>query len=207
MYKVFIDNHPILFLKSDKTETNIPTKYGLRLSTQDFASFSCEVNLNHKDAPFYVKSPFPLEPLKHFFSDFVWIEAAGGIVENLNTNKLLFIHRNGFWDIPKGKIEANENPSKAAMREIQEECGLKKLNIVSSLSPTYHVYNLYGKYWIKKTHWFVLNTQETEVKPQTDEGITEATWFNKNNLEKVYENTFSSILEVLQEYKNKFPFD
>ena len=36
----------------------------------------------------------------------------------------LFILRNVVWDIPKGKLEKGETPELAAVREIEEECGL-----------------------------------------------------------------------------------
>jgi 8-oxo-dGTP pyrophosphatase MutT (NUDIX family) len=71
-----------------------------------------------------------------FFNAFEWIGAAGGMVKNVNTQKLLFIYRNGFWDIPKGKIEAGENPREAAIREIREEFGLQSLDITNELPPT-----------------------------------------------------------------------
>ena len=35
------------------------------------------------------------------------------------------------------------------------------------------------------------------LKPQTEEEITQAVWLNKKKLEKVYKNTFPSIIEVI----------
>src|SRR5665648_657317 len=59
----------------------------------------------------------------YFRSLFVEIPAAGGLVRNEN-GLFLFIRRLGVWDLPKGKIEKNETPELAAVREVEEECGL-----------------------------------------------------------------------------------
>src|SRR6476660_2723227 len=59
---------------------------------------------------------------KAFFKHFQVIEAAGGIVQN-EKKELLFIFRRGKWDLPKGKMEQNEDPETCAAREIEEETG------------------------------------------------------------------------------------
>ena len=55
-----------------------------------------------------------------FAKNFTVIEASGGIVQN-SSKELLFIERLGKWDLPKGKIEKNETPAEAAIREVEEE--------------------------------------------------------------------------------------
>src|SRR5690606_25043669 len=57
-----------------------------------------------------------------------WIHAAGGVVFN-SAGDLLMIHRLGRWDLPKGKCEHNESVNESAIREVQEECGIKQLHI------------------------------------------------------------------------------
>jgi len=52
------------------------------------------------------------------------IKAAGGLVKN-GRGEYLFIHRLNRWDLPKGKVEPNEKMRKAAVREVEEECGIK----------------------------------------------------------------------------------
>ena len=37
------------------------------------------------------------------------------------------IQRLGDWDLPKGKVEKREGVEAAAVREVQEECGLVTL--------------------------------------------------------------------------------
>lgn len=199
MYKVFIDNTPIYFRKSGMLINSLSPKYLPSLEKTDFENFKNYIKSSLSNDGLYFNSENPLESLHLFFKNFRWIEAAGGVVKNSSDHKFLFIFRNGLWDIPKGKIEHGETPEVAAVREIQEECGLQHIVISKSLTPTYHVYHAYGDYWIKKTHWFYLETNEIELTPQTEEGITEVKWFDRSDFDVVKSKTYASIKEVLME--------
>jgi 8-oxo-dGTP pyrophosphatase MutT (NUDIX family) len=200
MYKVFVDNISIYFQKNGFFKSNIPLDFFPSLSTNKYSSFLKEVKEINVNEKVFVSSIDPMEQIKDLFSSFKWIEAAGGIVQNTKTKQLLFIFRNEVWDIPKGKIEKGEKSKEGAIREIEEECGIKNLSITGELSPTYHIYFAYGKYVIKKTHWFTLTTNELDVKPELEEGITEVKWFDLEELNLIKENTFESIKDVLEEW-------
>lgn len=143
-----------------------------------------------------------MESMFDFFQNFKFIEASGGVVQY--GNLFLFIKRNGCWDIPKGKIEKNETPESAAIREIQEECGIKgEMRIRKKLTSTYHTYEFKNKSILKKTHWFMLDYMgEMNTKPQLEEGITEIIWIGKDEFHKIKSNTYSSILDVLECFEN-----
>jgi 8-oxo-dGTP diphosphatase len=53
------------------------------------------------------------------------VRAAGGIV--VRGGRVLVVHRpgHGDWSFPKGKLEAGETWSDAALREVEEETGLR----------------------------------------------------------------------------------
>ncbi len=55
------------------------------------------------------------------------ISLAGGILRD-NEGRILLLHRNTFklkqWELPGGKIENDEKPSEAAIRELKEELGV-----------------------------------------------------------------------------------
>jgi len=151
--------------------------------------------------PIYqIVSPNPKKAKKFFFHYFTKIKAAGGIVER--ATELLFIQRNGKWDIPKGKMEKGETARETAIREIQEECGLTgELTIERKLMKTYHCYFMFEKSILKKTSWFVLNYEGSKaVKAQTEEGITSVKWLKRTALGKINKNTYSSIRTILECY-------
>ncbi len=200
MYKVFIENVPIYFQKNKQFQTNLSKYFFPSLSLLDFDRFLDEIHTLSAGESIFVKSPDPFMKISSFFKYFEWIEAAGGIVRNTKTDDLLFIFRNGVWDLPKGKIEAKETSKKAALREIEEECGIRNMEIIYELSSTYHVYFAYGKHWIKKTYWFALESSQIVLEPQKEENITEAKWFQRNKIKSVQENTYASILDVIEEY-------
>ncbi len=137
------------------------------------------------------------------FPDHTYIEAAGGLVWN-EKGKVLMIHRLGFWDLPKGKIDPGETPKVAAKREVKEECGIGKLKIIKGLPSSFHTYEMKGKKYLKRTYWFeMLCKDDTPPIPQTEENIDEVKWMGKTKLKALNkENTYLSILDVLSYLKN-----
>lgn len=134
---------------------------------------------------------------EYFSSMFSIIEAAGGLVRN-EKGEWLFIFRLGKWDLPKGKIEKGEAIEEAALREVEEECGISGLKIVKELPPTYHTYSLNTKNILKRTYWYEMKTDFSgKLIPQTEEGITDVQWIAAKNIKPVFENTYESIKEVL----------
>ena len=76
--------------------------------------------------------------IETFEDCFKVVYAAGGLVRK--KEKILLIYRKKKWDLPKGKIEPEEEFELAAMREVKEETGLKKLKIKDFYRTTRHIY-------------------------------------------------------------------
>lgn len=133
--------------------------------------------------------------LKKFFD---YIEAAGGLIQK--NNSYLFIKRLGKWDLPKGKLDPDETSKNAAIRECEEECAVSGLTIIEKLESTYHIYLHKGKYKLKKTFWYLMNTNyEGKLIPQTEENIEEVVWFTKEEIrEIVFKNTYPTILGLVK---------
>ena len=138
--------------------------------------------------------------LKVFSGFFTCINAAGGIVKN-NKGNILFIYRRGKWDLPKGKVEENEETSMAAIREVTEECGISDLTISRFLKISYHTYLVDNIIVLKKTWWYEMLYNGTQsLVPQLEEDITEICWMNQDNLDKPMGNTYESIKDLLFSY-------
>lgn len=63
-------------------------------------------------------------------SDVAMIRAAGGLITRngrQRTLELAIVHRPAYddWTFPKGKLNPNETPEDAALREVEEETGLR----------------------------------------------------------------------------------
>lgn len=125
------------------------------------------------------------------------IEAAGGLVKS-DEAKYLFIKRNGLWDLPKGKLEIGEKKKDAAVREVEEECGIEVKKLGKKIIKTYHIYELKGKIVLKISHWYKMGAIANQaLVPQLEEGITEVKWIAKADWAFVKANTYASINDVL----------
>ncbi len=131
------------------------------------------------------------------------IHAAGGLVKN-GDGDYLFIYRLDKWDLPKGKVEESEKMKDAALREVEEECGIKVNYLGPKIATTYHTYYMRGKFVLKQTKWYEMGVNKVpKLIPQTEEDITEAIWLNAKELDKVERNTYPLISEILNTIKKK----
>lgn len=105
--------------------------------------------------------------------------SGGVVVRHINDHYkvLLLKDKNGQWTFPKGLIEKGEDPELTARREIEEEVGIRKLKLISHLTPTEYFYKWEGVLVKKKVFYFIFeNNGREKIKPQIDEGIMEVTW-------------------------------
>jgi len=154
-------------------------------------------------ADFFISDQEDNSAWSHFRSQFIEIPAAGGLVRNAS-GSFLFIKRLGVWDLPKGKIEKKETPELAAVREVEEECGLSELRIIRQLDSTFHIYRspyltIPNNLVLKETKWFLMSYSGNGTPvPQVEEDIQEVAWFAPEDLEQVYSNTYLSLLDFLE---------
>jgi len=200
MYKVFI-NERKLILSSEPQNSPKTLKYD---GTHSF-EFAIDLLENTASQGLNIYHENIDELWADFRNFFKNIEAAGGVVVN-SERKILFIHRLGKWDLPKGKIEKGESRENAAVREVEEECGIFNLQLKDFISQTYHVYTEKdGRKILKTTNWFEMFYNGTDTpKPQTEEGISEVGWKNEEEIEReILPSTFQNIRLVLEDFKNK----
>ena len=139
------------------------------------------------------------QAFKSLKKNFYYIEAAGGFIEN--KQRYLFIHRHGKWDLPKGKLEKNETPELAAVRECEEECGIKNLEIIKPLNSTFHIYKYKDGYALKQSYWFYMTSNYNEtLKPQIEESIDKVEWFRLKEIQsEILKDTYFTIADVVKE--------
>jgi 8-oxo-dGTP pyrophosphatase MutT (NUDIX family) len=129
------------------------------------------------------------------------IKAGGGLVRN-GEGELLLIFRRGKWDLPKGKLDEGETIEACALREVEEETGVKHLALGELISVTWHEYfdKWVGEDVIKETHWFKMDVAGVPaLVPQTEEDITAIEWTKKADLPKRMEQSYITIIDVLEE--------
>jgi len=196
MYKVYYNDRVIIPGKN----TNIPVKNkGVKVSVypqERITAIWKKFKKNNKIKTLYITGN-ATKILKELVAEFNLVKAGGGLVRN-KSGEYLLIFRNKKWDLPKGKLEKKETPRAGAKREVEEECGIKDLKIVSPLHKTYHIYVLQGKLTIKQTQWYEMTYSGSKAtKPQKEEGIEKAVWVKKKDILKLQKNMYPSIADIL----------
>ncbi|SUZ58241.1 uncharacterized protein METZ01_LOCUS11095, partial [marine metagenome] len=125
------------------------------------------------------------------------VRAGGGIVKN-SKDETLFIYRRSKWDLPKGKKDKGESIEETALREVEEETGVKNLVIINLFKHTYHIFKKGNKYYLKETAWFNMKTDyDDKLKPELKEDITKVVWKSKSQIKKI-KNTYPNIKLLLE---------
>jgi 8-oxo-dGTP pyrophosphatase MutT (NUDIX family) len=196
MYKIFINEKPLLLVT--KTEAaSIPTNE-MQLKSPYFGPkrhLFHFVDTLEKESKRILEIVVVCQDLEKAFLELKELAdeqvAGGGVVRN-STGEILAIFRRDWWDLPKGKMDKGETIDQTALREVREETGLKSIQLGNFIDITYHIFrNSKGKLILKTTHWFGMNTTETNLIPQSEEDIDQAVWLTKEELlakTPIYEN-------------------
>jgi 8-oxo-dGTP pyrophosphatase MutT (NUDIX family) len=131
------------------------------------------------------------------------IAAAGGVVVSYASADaepaVLMIFRNGYWDLPKGKVEPGESIEMCAAREVSEEVGSGIPAIVRDLGTSYHEYIMEGKIMGKTTYWYsMIFTRKEHFTPQKEEGIEQVAWVPLS--QAIDKAGFDNLREILENF-------
>lgn len=133
---------------------------------------------------------------------YIFVQAAGGCVTDERT-RLLMIHRLGIWDLPKGKVDKGEAANAGALREVREECGLNRLELMKRLCETWHTYERKGKQHLKRTDWYLMRGTNTEqLIAQSEEDISEVRWMDAEELAAMKAATYPSLRMVISAWES-----
>ncbi len=204
MYKVFLNDRVIKIGTTGNITINKPLVNFNEKSTVDairrwFRTFEAS-NLDEA----WIIHPNPEEFFTLFQAAFTVIQAAGGVV--VAEDRLLFIFRNGKWDLPKGKLDKGESAEEAALREVEEETGITPEGIEHRLPSTFHIYKspysrTRGQWIFKETYWFHMSYNgNLSGTPQQEEGITQVKWVAKDGLGEILSNTYENLKQIIALY-------
>ncbi len=196
MYSVYyLDNVLIITENKEKYPGNEVVFAGEKKALCSFAEAWID-NENRRDTVVY---GYDVEKMFHHLKKhFKYVEAAGGVVRN-SENKLLFIRRWEIWDLPKGKVNKNEDVEACALREVEEETGVSGLRIIGELPFSFHFYFYKEKLVLKKTFWFLMGTKYAgALKPQLEEDITVVKWLDATQCREAFGETYRSLRDNLE---------
>ena len=195
MYKVFVNDKPLFLTNQIFKETDFQL---FLLESVDFKQLIVKYFQN-KIQKAYLYHPDEKEIMKVLKTKIPVNKAGGGLVYNKN-GEVLFIFRNGKWDLPKGGTNKGEEIEDTAMREVEEETGVNGLSISKKLQKTYHIFKRNGVYKLKITHWFEMqSTYDGIPVGQAEEGIEKVEWKNPEQIKEALKNSYENIKLLFEE--------
>ncbi|MBY8961210.1 NUDIX domain-containing protein [Flavobacterium sp. D11R37] len=197
MYKVFVNDKPLFLTNRVEKETDFQM---FLLESVDIEQLIIKMFNNQVNKAF-LYYPDEKAILKKMKEKIPVVKAGGGLVYN-DRGEVLFIFRNGKWDLPKGGTEKGEDMEQTAMREVEEETGVKNLKVVKKLQKTYHIFKRNGQYKLKVTYWYEMKTSYTgKLLGQADEGIEKVVWLKPDDIKEVLTNSYENIKLLFEKEK------
>lgn len=111
---------------------------------------------------------------------------------------LLIKHRKGHWSFPKGHADKGETKIETAFRELKEETGISKVQLLKkklTIEEKYKFTSSKGVKILKKVNYFIAEAKSKKVKIDEDEIINYKWCTYKAGLEKI---TFEESKSVLK---------
>lgn len=195
MYKVFVNDKPLFLTNKIVKETDFQL---FLLESIDIEQLIIKM-FNNKINKAYLYYPDEKEILKKMKEQIPVRKAGGGLVYN-KKGQVLFIFRNGKWDLPKGGTEKEELIEDTATREVEEETGVGNLTVTKKLQKTYHIFKRNGKYRLKITSWFEMTSDFDGIPVgQAEEGIEKVAWLSPDEVKEALKNSYENIKLLFEE--------
>lgn len=107
---------------------------------------------------------------------------SGGIIFRLSEDQkdieiLLIQDSKDRWTIPKGHIEPGETAKITAKREIEEETGLKNVNVLSWLGKIHFKYRRLDKLVLMTTQVYLVEALDNKEMPMKEKWMKGIKWF------------------------------
>ena len=105
--------------------------------------------------------------------------SAGGVVVRPlagSWHALLIKDPYGKWSLPKGHIEGGESLREAAVREVEEETGIRPEAVGPKIDTVDWTFRQGDETIHKYCTFFLMRSRNGEAVPQSEEGITACMW-------------------------------
>ena len=154
-----------------------------------------------------------MDDMKDKFKNLPLRDGVGIVV--LNKENKVFVARRidnpkNFWQMPQGGVDKGENYFSAALRELEEETGIKKVKLITEIDGTMtyelpeHLLGIIwkGKYKGQKQKWFLMkylgNDEDINIKTTNPEFL-EWKWIDLNMITEVVVDFKLHIYKELKE--------
>ena len=106
--------------------------------------------------------------------------SAGGVVVRAlagSWHALLIKDPYGKWSLPKGHMEGGESLRETAVREVEEETGIRPEVVGPKIDTVDWIFRDGDETIHKYCTFFLMRSRTGEAVPQSEEGITACVWF------------------------------
>lgn len=127
--------------------------------------------------------------------------ASGFVVYCLEKNEPLFLllrsSRNGFWGLPKGRVDAGETDGQAARRELMEETGIEDYKPDTGFERTIrYTFSREGELVNKTARYFLARVKFRQASISTEH--SEFGWYALEQAKEriAFENLYQVVVEA-----------
>lgn len=116
--------------------------------------------------------------------------SCGGVVINKDKELLILKKKNGYYCLPKGRVEEGESWETTALREVKEETNIDA-RIIQYIDTVYYKMTVgKGKSCPKSVKWYLMEATSFDAKPQKKEGFVYTEFIPMDQAKKLlaYEN-------------------
>jgi 8-oxo-dGTP pyrophosphatase MutT (NUDIX family) len=134
--------------------------------------------------------------------------SAGAVIYRIENGEYKFLilkYGLGHWDFPKGNVEKGESELETVKREVEEETGIKEIEIIDGFKEKVgYYYRMKGQLVYKTVNYYLAKTSEKEVKLSYEH--EDYAWVTIDEALKYlkHKNSINVLSKAYKFLKNKF---
>ena len=105
------------------------------------------------------------------------------------------------WVLPKGTVEPGETHIQTALREVQEESGVKA-TVVKYIGKSHYNFTVPGDIVTKEVHWYLMTADNYHSRPQREEFFVDSGYYKFHEIYHLlrFSNEKQIVEKAYQEY-------